>query len=113
MLFNCSSSLDTYSIGARLEEIKEQTPYVHMLIRDWITFSNFTSFSTLDNEHDWEDLCKQLRDEQHMHSNHHNSIMGDSISIQLLLILHHRFANPTTQSSIVLIKSVEVGKHEN
>ena len=29
--------------------------------------SNINIYSTFDNEHNWEDLCIQLRNEQHMH----------------------------------------------
>lgn len=69
-VINYSSSLDTYLIGVWLGEIGDQTPDMHMLIRDWITFSNFTSFSTLSSEHNGEDTCNHLRDEQHMHFQH-------------------------------------------
>ena len=41
--------------------IKEQTSERHMFERDWTTSSKNVNSSTLDGEHNWEDLYIQLR----------------------------------------------------
>jgi hypothetical protein len=35
-----------------------------MFVRGWTTISVFIIYSTLNNEHSWEDLCIQLRNQQ-------------------------------------------------
>jgi hypothetical protein len=43
------------------------------LKRDWTTPSNINNYSTLNNEHKWEDLCTQLsRNPQACTSHNHN-----------------------------------------
>ena len=43
-----------------------------MFKRDWSTFSNIDNYSTLNNEHNWEDVCIQLKNQQAFVSNSHN-----------------------------------------
>jgi hypothetical protein len=43
-------------------KIKEQVSYIHMFERDRIASLDMNNYSTLSNEHNWEELCIQLRD---------------------------------------------------
>jgi hypothetical protein len=71
--------------------IKEQTSLRHMFQRDWTTPVSFINYTTLNNEHKWEDLCIQLR------INKHELLisMPKSWEVQFLLMLHHRLASAT------------------
>ena len=44
--------------------IKEQTSSRHMFKRDWTMYSNISNYSTLNSEHNWEDLCIEFRNQQ-------------------------------------------------
>ena len=44
----------------------------HIFIRYWTKFSNFVTHSKLNSEHNWEDLCIQLRNQQAYTSGDHN-----------------------------------------
>ena len=52
--------------------IKEQTPLIHMLKRNWTTSLNFINHSTLNSEHNLEDLCIQVRNQKTCTSNNNN-----------------------------------------
>jgi hypothetical protein len=71
--------------------IKEQTSQRHVLERNYIASSNINNFSTLTNEHDWEELCIS----KHALPITKTKVGGVQFSIQFLHILHHRFANAT------------------
>jgi hypothetical protein len=47
--------------------------------KDWTMPSNRNKYSTLNNEHKWEDLCIQVRNQQTYTSNNHNKIKGGPI----------------------------------
>ena len=49
------------------------------LKRDWTTSSIFINYSKLSSEHNWEDLCVQLRNRQTCTSDNHNLIRGGPI----------------------------------
>ena len=50
-----------------------------MLKRDWIAFTNINNYSTLNSEHNWEDLCVQSKNQQTYPSDNHNQIGVDPI----------------------------------
>jgi hypothetical protein len=47
--------------------------------RDWTTSSNWINYSTLDNEHNWEDLHIQFKNPQTHTSHNHNKIKKNLI----------------------------------
>jgi hypothetical protein len=62
-----------------------------MFERDWIMFSNANNHSTLNNEHNSEDLCNQVRNQQTCTFDRRNQIReGPSFFVH---ISHCRFAN--------------------
>ena len=64
-----------------------------MFKRDWTTSSNIDKYSTLNSEHNLEDLCIQLRNQQTCTFDNHDCIRGGMIFIAFLHMFHHRFAN--------------------
>ena len=46
--------------------MKEQTSQKHLFKRDQTKFSN-NNYFVLNSEHNWEDLCIQVRNQQNMH----------------------------------------------
>jgi hypothetical protein len=54
-------TFDSYVVHLRN---KEQTLGRHVFERDCTTFSNINNYPTFDSEHNWEDLCIQLRNQQ-------------------------------------------------
>jgi hypothetical protein len=51
------------------------------------------NYSTLNSEHNWEDLCIQLSNQQTRAPDNHNQIKESPISIWFLQMFHRRFAN--------------------
>ena len=66
---NASLQLDiSYLIDVWLsEDHMKQTPQRHMFRKDWTMLSNVINYSTLDNEHNREDLSIQSRKSTNMH----------------------------------------------
>lgn len=62
--------------------IKEQTPYRQMFKRDWTMSSDY---STLNNEHSWEDQHIQLQNQQICTLDDYNYIMGSPIFVDAFL----------------------------
>ena len=63
--------------------------------RDWSTSSNIINYYTLNNEHNWENLCIQLRNQQTSTSSIYNQIKGNLLFLSNLFLqmFHRRFAN--------------------
>ena len=80
------------------EDKKKNPPYKHIFQWYWTMFSSFINCSTLYNEHNWEDLCIKVINQQSCNSDNHNYIMDGRIFSPLLLMLHHTFANLTQVS---------------
>jgi subtilase family serine protease len=59
--------------------------------RDWIASSNLIDYSTLNDEHNWEDLSIQLKNQQTCTSHK----ITNSEEVWFLLMFHVRF--PYTQ----------------
>ena len=55
--------------------------------------SNSNNYSTLNSEHNWEDLCIHLRNQQTHTSNNIPKSGEIQFSNQFLQMFHHRFAN--------------------
>ena len=73
------SLLDTQiSLVCDSMRIKVQTSRRPIVKRDWTMCSNIYNYSTLDNEHNWEDLCIQLRNQHTCTSNNHKLNQGRS-----------------------------------
>ena len=75
--------------------IKEKTSRKHMFKRDWTTSSNNNNYSTLNSEHNWEDVWIQLRNQQTCTSDNYNLIRGGPIFNPILHMFHCRFAIAT------------------
>ena len=60
-------------------ESKDKHHKKHMFKRDQTTPPNSTNFSTLNNEHDWEDPCNQHRNQQKCTSDHHHELKEQPI----------------------------------
>ena len=63
-----------------------------MFKRDWSMFSHVNNCSTLNNEHNWEDLCIYLRNHQRALSITITKLGEVQFSIQSLQMFHFRFA---------------------
>ena len=63
--------------------------------RDWAASSNFINYSTLNSEHNWEDL--RIVQEMYKHALPMTIVKRGEIqfSFRFLLLLHCRFANTT------------------
>ena len=57
---------------------------------------NFINYTTPNSEHNWEDMCTQLRKQQTRIFNNHNEIMEGPIPNQI--VIDHRFAIGTQVS---------------
>ena len=50
-----------------------------MFDRDWTMSSNIHNYCTFNGEHNWEDLCNQLRIQKTYTPDNHNYIKGGPI----------------------------------
>ena len=94
----CFLNLDLYIwLFSGLVRIRGHTSYKYVFKRDWTMFSIINIYVTLNNEHNWEDLCIQLRSQQKcIYDKKKVKLREIRFSIQFLLqILHQRFANAT------------------
>ena len=68
-----------------------------MLDRDWINMSSyFTNYSTLNNEHKWQNMCTYpIKELIYVQTDNHNSISGGSIFHMSFVDASCRFANAT------------------
>ena len=68
-----------------------------MIKRNWTTSPNVAHYSTLNNEHNGEDLCTKLRNQQTYTSVNRNQIKGALIFNPILqnfimgLLMQHKF----------------------
>jgi hypothetical protein len=62
-----------------LVRIKEHTSLRHMFDRNQTMSSNIDKHSTLNNEHNWDDLCIQFKNKQTCTSSFYDYIMGGLI----------------------------------
>ena len=66
-------------IGVWFGEDQRTNTIRHVFKRDCTTSSDFINYSTPNSEHNWEDLCIQLRNQQTSTSENHNLIKGGPI----------------------------------